>query len=99
MRYKHVYSKSKKMYANKPPKIDIDIPQNNNFRKMVDLFIVSGRAARHSAPSVESGLTSTKCEPRLIATTMSIKFPPPILSMSEGISGMNVGITTPDELL
>lgn len=77
----------------------MDMPQNNKCLKMMDLFIVFGSAARHNAPSVESGLTSTKCEPRLTATTISAKLLLPILSISSGNSGMNVGITTPDELL
>src|SRR5262249_6769686 len=55
--------------------------------------------AMHSAPSVESGETSTRCAPTFTDDAIAIASPPPISRINPGMVGMKAGSTTPEELL
>src|SRR5262245_51246362 len=56
-------------------------------------------AATHSAPSVESGDTSTSADPTLMLSATASGSPPPSCSTSFGAVGRKAGSTTPDVLL
>ena len=52
-----------------------------------------------SAPIVESGETSTRCDPTFIENAMETGSAPPSLWARPGTVGRNAGSTTPDVLL
>ncbi len=52
-----------------------------------------------SAPIVESGDTSTRWPPTLIADAIATGSPPPSRSIRPGTVGRNAGSTTPEVLL
>ena len=61
--------------------------------------LVAATPARHSAPIVESGDTSTRCPPMFIDVAMAIALAPGSAAARPGTIGRNAGSTTPDVLL
>ena len=53
----------------------------------------------HSAPSVESGDTSTRCPPTFMEDAMASGATPPSCSERPGTVGRKAGSTTPEVLL
>src|SRR5688572_23449787 len=77
----------------------IDNPQASSLLNRARVSVPGGAAARQSAPSVESGETSTRCPPMIIDETSASGSPPPICSINFGIVGSSAGSTTPMVLL
>src|SRR6187401_3867890 len=77
----------------------IDRPQIKSWRNSTRAAVWSATAATQSAPSVDSGETSTIDEPTLMLSATASGSPPPTRSTSALMVGRNAGRTTPDVLL
>src|SRR5690606_8183890 len=78
-------------WQNTAPATVIDSPHSSRLRKRRDGSWPSGSAAMQSAPSVDSGDTSTSAAPTLMLSAMPSGSPPPSFSTMEGMDGRKVG--------
>src|SRR3954468_9202736 len=76
----------------------MESPQASNLLKSIRESSVGGNAARHNAPMVERGDTSTRCPPTLIEDAIAMASAPPSRATSPGTVGRKAGSTTPDVL-
>src|SRR5207249_844907 len=93
------HNRPKNTQQTKAPMTLMDNPQIMSLLNKAFRSSEAAAFAMQSAPSVESGETSTRCAPTLTDHAIAMALPPPIFWISPGIVGMNAGITTPEELL